>query len=390
MSLKIALLTYSTKPRGGVIHTLELAAALQELGHQVCVYALSKDSAGLGRSLNCGQVLVPALPVSGGIDVVIQQRIREYVDHFRQSTATYDIYHAQDCISANALLVLRSEGRIRHFVRTIHHIEDYSSPYLQDCQDRSIREPDLCLCVSSFWQVELKQQVGIQALRVTNGVDPQRFSPIGDGSETALKAKFGLSGSPIFLTIGGIEPRKNSTLVLQAFLEVLSDLPQAQWVIAGGDTLFDYQDYQRHFWQLVERSGLTLGQELIQTGSVADWELAALYRIADALVFPSLKEGWGLVVLEAIAARLPVITARHPPFTEFLSEDQALLVDPYSPTSVAQAMKKAIDPVIAKMLIENSQSVLEQYTWSRSAQLHLESYQRILSPSPLSVLHSQG
>ena len=62
--LKIALFTYSTKPRGGVIHTLELAEALQAQGHQVCIYALDKDNIGFHRPLNCPGKLIPTKPAA--------------------------------------------------------------------------------------------------------------------------------------------------------------------------------------------------------------------------------------------------------------------------------------------------------------------------------------
>jgi hypothetical protein len=63
------------------------------------------------------------------------------VAYFSQSSETYDCYHAQDCIGANALSRLRQRQLIPHFVRTVHHIEAYNSVYLQQCQERSIRDP---------------------------------------------------------------------------------------------------------------------------------------------------------------------------------------------------------------------------------------------------------
>jgi hypothetical protein len=71
-NLKIALLTYSTKPRGSVIHTLELASALHHLGNEVCVYALDKDGTGFDYPLNCNYQLVPARSAPAGIDALIQ------------------------------------------------------------------------------------------------------------------------------------------------------------------------------------------------------------------------------------------------------------------------------------------------------------------------------
>jgi hypothetical protein len=112
--LRIALLTYSTKPRGSVLHTLELATALQGLGHSVTVYALDKEGSGFDYPLRCSAYLIPAQAVAGGMDALIQQRIQEFVeflnpDHLRHQG--YDCYHAQDCIGANALLTLRERGK---------------------------------------------------------------------------------------------------------------------------------------------------------------------------------------------------------------------------------------------------------------------------------------
>lgn len=377
--LRIALLTYSTKPRGSVIHTLELAEALSLLGHQVCIYALDKDGKGFDYPLSCGYQLIAARPACDQIDALIQQRIQEFVEHLSQSEFNYDCYHAQDCISANALAILVNYQRIPHFIRTVHHIEDYSSPYLQQCQDKSIRQADLCLCVSDRWQLELQLQYQIQAPRVINGVNLERFSPTPNGSEEELKNKWNLRGSPIYLTVGGIEPRKNSIQLLQAFGQVLQEYPQAQLVIAGGATLFDYQSYRDQFLAIADSLKIDIGRSLVLLNVVEAIELPTLYRLADAFVFPSLKEGWGLVILEALASGLPVITSNQAPFTEFLSDRTALLIQPDSPQEIAQAMRSVIQPETTISLVKQSQSILSRYTWEASANLHLQHYQSLLT-----------
>ncbi|MBD2112745.1 MULTISPECIES: MSMEG_0565 family glycosyltransferase [Cyanophyceae] len=386
--LKIALLTYSTKLRGSVVHTLELATALTELGHQVCIYVLDKDGQGFDRTIPAKVQLVLAKPPSAGlspdqaIDVLIRRRIQEFVDYFLACPDRHDIYHAQDCIGANALVQLRQQGRVPNVVRTVHHIEDYASVYLQRCQDKSIRDPDLCLCVSDRWHQALRDEYGIEAPRVLNGVDLRRFSPTPSGQEEARKARYGLTGSPIFLTVGGIEPRKNSIRLLEAFAQVLTTYPQAQLVIAGGATLFDYEPYRQRFFarakDLEQQHGPLMGQSVLLPGVIADEDLPALYRAADVFCFPSTKEGWGLVVLEAIASGLPVITADQPPFTEFLSSNQALLVNPDLPSAIAAAMVAALDPRTADQLVQHSQTVLLNYTWEKSASLHVTHYQTLI------------
>lgn len=376
--MKIALLTYATKPRGSVIHTLELAEALHKFNHQVTVFALDKDGKGFDYPATVDYQLIPTKPAAVNIDALISQRIAEFVSYLTHQKLDYDCYHAQDCISANALANLVQQQKIPHFVRTIHHIEEYSSVYLQQCQDLSIVKADLCLCVSHTWQqaVELKYQ--IKAPRVINGVNTQRFCSILDGSEETLKQKLNVKSSPIYLTVGGIEPRKNSHKLLEAFALVLNHYPQAQLIIAGGATLFDYQSYREEFFALAEDLNIEIGRSLILPGVIPDFELAALYRIADAFVFPSIKEGWGLVVLEAIASGIPVITANQPPFTEFITDTQALLVDPHSVDAIAQAMV-SIFQSNPHSLVQQSQEIISRYTWEVSAKMHLEHYQELLA-----------
>ena len=371
MSLRIALLTYSTKPRGSVIHTLELADALYKLGHQPCVFALDKDDQGFHRRVNFQTCAVPASPYEGDIDGLIKQRIGEFVLSFEGLSQQFDIYHAQDCLSANALALLREKGDIPHFVRTVHHIESFRSPYLQDCQEKSIFQPDRCLCVSDLWQQVLQAEYGIAAHRVINGVS-DRFSAEPNGLENLVAETYGISGQPVYLTVGGIEPRKNSIRLLQAFSQVRASQPKAQLVIAGGATLFDYQDYREAFISRVQADGLA--DALILPGVVPDEQMPALYRLADAFVFPSVKEGWGLVVLEAIASGLPVLTANRAPFTEFLSAEDACLVEPENVEAIAAGMLSITQP---RPYPISSKAITQRYSWQTSAQMHLDLYRQL-------------
>jgi glycosyltransferase-like protein len=392
--LKIALFTYSTKPRGSVIHTVELAEALQARGHQVCIYALDKDNLGFHRSVSCPSKLIPTKPVidrqlllekkpnyfvDDPVDKLIKQRIQEFVDFLAKETEKYDIYHSQDCITANALKILRDREIIPHFIRTVHHIDRFNSPYLQQCHDRSILEPDLCLSVSEYWQQELQKQYRVNAPVVINGVNLQRFSNQVSGEEIELKQQLGIKNYPVYLTIGGIEPRKNSLKLLEAFIAVLTTHPQAQLIIAGGETLFDYEPYRLQFFNLVREHNIKLGESLILPGVITDKYLPVLYRCADAFVFPSIKEGWGLVLLEAIASGLPIITSNIPPFTEFITDESALPIDPNSSQEITIAMLNILNKKAIATILENSQTIPKRYSWDKSAAMHLNFYQSLVS-----------
>ena len=389
--LKIALFTYSTQARGGVVHAIELAEALQAIGHQVCLFTLDKTGQGFFRDVDCPTCFVPAAPPPPEIGALVKLRIREYVEFLSDylRARPFDCYHAQDCISANALVALRDRSLtqnadthlIPHVLRTVHHVDDFNSPYLQDCQQRSLLEVDRCFTVSQQWQDYLTTHYALSAYPVRNGVNLKRYSATPSGREDALKSRLGIErASPLFLTIGGIEPRKNSIRLLQAFAQVLERLPRAQLLIAGGETLFDYAPYRDEFFEWVKRLGIEVGRSLLLPGRIADEEMADLYRCADIFIFPSLKEGWGLVILEAIASGLPVVTSDRPPFTEFLDRNRAILVDAESVAAIAAGMlRAATDEAVRTDLVRQSQAVAQEYSWEQAAQLHVQQYRQFLS-----------
>ena len=154
--LRIAQFTYSTNPRGGVAHTLALAEHLQELGQDVHIFALGKTELdSFPRSVSVPYTLIPAFTPQGA-EEPLDERIHRYIQTYYEYLleifpGTYDVYHAQDCISANALWQIREDGLIPHFFRTIHHIEDFTSSSLIECQNNSVYRPDFRLVVSNYW-----------------------------------------------------------------------------------------------------------------------------------------------------------------------------------------------------------------------------------------------
>lgn len=383
-ALSVALVTYSTKPRGGVVHTVELGEALHDLGAKVCIYALAKDPGGFYRRPRCPYALVPAAPPREGIDAVVAQRIDELTVGLRAFEGRSTLWHAQDCISANALAALRGEGWCDHFIRTVHHLDDFDSAYLRACQERSVREADRCVAVSAAWQGALREAFGVEAPIIPNGVDSRRFRPAPGGAEGALRRRLGVTGSPVYLTVGGVEPRKNSIVLLRAFLEVRRRLPGAQLIIAGGETLFDYAPYQREFQAIARDAGLFSehegeGSALVLAGVLPDEVMPALYRIADAFVFPSIREGFGIALLEAMASGVPVVSSAQPPFTEFLTDgESALLVDPRSPGDLARAMEAAVQGEVGGRIRAGALAAADRYTWERSARAAVAIYGQFL------------
>ena len=122
--------------------------------------------------------------------------------------------------------------------------------------------------------------------------------------------------------------------------------------------------------------GLRLDDDVILLGTVPDAELPAWYAAADVLAFPSTKEGWGLAVLEAMSAGLPVVASDLPVFREFLSPGRdALMVPVDDPPALAAALGQVLDdPDLAGRLRQEALGTSERFTWARSAAEHQAIY----------------
>ena len=375
--LRIAILTHSTNPRGGVVHALALGEALVALGHEAVVHAPDAGGEGFFRAARCGTVCLPASPFAGDTFAMVEARIGDYLEHFETCAhRRFDLFHAHDGISGNALASLKQRGLIDAFARTVHHVDSFEDNRLNTLQMRSILSADRHFVVSDYWRGKLARDIGIAAAVVGNGVDTSFFTPIRDGGEAALVRRLGLGRGPVFLSIGGIEERKNSIRILQAFAQVQAVIPSAQLVIAGGASVLDHTAYQAEFEQTMNELRLLPGM-VVQTGPVPQAEMAVLYRIAAALVFPSLKEGFGLAVIEAMACGVPVATSHIRPFTDYLDAGDALWCDPLSSGSIADAMVAATRSPQRESLVARGLAVAARHSWAETARAHLPTYRAL-------------
>ena len=101
--------------------------------------------------------------------------------------------------------------------------------------------------------------------------------------------------------------------------------------------------------------------------------------MADALVFPSREEGFGLCVLEAMASGRPAIVSAIAPFTEYLSPGDALFTDPDDPTAIAETMQQSLDPKVATAMQQRGPRVAARFGWDRVAAAHLPLYQNFVA-----------
>ena len=377
---RVAMLTHSTLPRGGAVHAMNLSEALEDLGVQTVLHAPDATGCGFFRKPRCAAIAFPVEPAPRDTADMVEQRIDDYIRWFRRpENRAFDLYHAHDGIGANALATLKEEGLIPAFVRTVHHIDDFADPRLVRRQTRSILAADALMVVSALWRETLIARFGREAVVGGNGVDACRYSPHLDGSEAELAQRLGLGSGPVFLSIGGVEARKNTTRILQAFVEIHRARPDARLVIAGGASLLDHHAYQAAFGR--ELTALREGASAVSLlGPVADADMPGLYRLASALVFASVKEGFGLCVLEAMASGRPVVVSRIAPFVDYLDPSDALWCDPSNSSSIAAAMRQSLRPDVASALRARGPAVAARFGWQDVAERHLPVYRRLREP----------
>jgi glycosyltransferase-like protein len=351
--MRIALLSYSTRPRGGVVHTLALAEALAELGADVTVWTLGRGGdAGFFRPVS-PSVRVQIVPFPDVAGEEVGPRILRSIALLRAAfiPGEYDMVHAQDCISANA---------VDRCVRTIHHLDHFTTPELAACHERAIVRPHAHICVSAAVAAEVTAGWGRKPEVIPNGVDAARFAA---AAPDRRHGRF-------VLAVGGIEPRKGSIELLDAYAKLRTEIPSLNLVIAGGETLFDYREYRA---QWADRAA-ALGVTPRVLGPVPHDELPGLIAGAAVFAFPSVKEGFGLAAMEALAAGTPVVLSDLPVFREIFGDTVRYGTGPESLAAALRAAIEQPDPV----RLSQGRALAAAHTWPAAARHHLEFYRSLL------------
>lgn len=376
-AMRIALFTHSVNPRGGVVHTLELGRALHEAGQDVTIFAPSVGGAPMFRASTCRVVLAPV--AAHGNDTVSMVRMR--IDALKAAliedgASGFDVLHAQDSIGGNALAELREAGAIRGFVRTVHHLDTFDDARLSEWQRRAFADADAVFCVSDTWTHKMRDAFDIAASTVNNGVDVQRFSSSSEAKDPDVCMTPGIVGKPVVLAVGGIEARKNTLQLLDAFALLRQTHAHAQLVIAGGASLLDHDAYTRRFIARAAQLGLCIGQgePIVVTGPLDDAAIPALMRRADVVSMVSLREGFGLVTLEALAAGAPVVVSQIEPFTGYLDESVCCWAQPDDAASIADALRRALHDRGGIDFEHAVPELLARFSWRESAHRHIALY----------------
>jgi glycosyltransferase involved in cell wall biosynthesis len=258
-----------------------------------------------------------------------------------------DVFHA---------LNQRVDQRARRTVATFHDLfvltGDYSTPEFRARFTEQARsaaaKSDLIIAVSQFTADQVSDLLKIEKGRIRvihHGVDPPQNSAPPNRE-------------PIVLCVGAIQKRKNIARLVQAFHRM-----NASWrlILAGAANGFGAETELRSIESSPRKESIQV------TGYVDASELESLYRRASIFAFPSLDEGFGMPVLEAMSHGVPVVTSRRSAMPE-VAGDAAMLVDPYDTDALAAALLQlAENPGLRGSLAERGRTHALGFTWREAA-----------------------
>lgn len=271
------------------------------------------------------------------------------------------------------------------FVVTVHDISFETDQSFFNPADRlrmrllipwSVRRAAHVLTVSEFSKAQIVEHYRVPEDRVTvtyNGVDDVFSEPLSDAEVLRLKQRYGLR-EPFILAVGNVQPRKNLVRLLRAFSALNASGDAQDWSLyMVGQSRWGAEESYRQLSQLgLEHKAHFLGYVDSQE------DLAAIYKIATIFAYPSLYEGFGLPIVEAMAAGTPVLTSKVTSMPE-VAGDAAVLVDPTSTDDIAQGLLRLMgDSGLVDTLVEKGKRRATAFNWETAASQTLSVYQSIL------------
>jgi glycosyltransferase involved in cell wall biosynthesis len=255
----------------------------------------------------------------------------------------------------------------RRAVSTFHDLfvisGDYSTPEFRErftAQARDAAErSDLIIAVSAFTASQVEQLLG---------VDPARIRVVQHGVRPVALTARPQAREQMILSVGAIQRRKNTVRLVEAF----EQLDSGWKLVLAGSSGFDSED-------AIQRIARSPRKQDIQVlGYVPDSELEGLYQRAAIFAFPSLDEGFGMPVLDAMARGVPVLTSNVSAMPE-VAGDAAILVDPRDTGSIAEGLRRlADDSDLRERLIQAGLTRAQNFTWEKSANATWSAYQELL------------
>jgi len=366
--------TPAVKQRAGIgRYTRELVRALVKADppYRLTLFVAGKPRA-KSSELPPG-VRLCTTPLSARHMTILWQRLRFPLPADWVARPT-NLWHATDFTlpplrRAQAVLTIHDLS----FLRVPECADPGLQAYLSETVPRSVSRADLILADSENTKQDIVELLDVSPdrIRVVYAGVGEQFAPVEhEGQRQVVARRYGLN-LPFILSVGTLEPRKNYPRLIAAYarLRAETDLPHKLVIVGSRGWL-----YQAIFAQ-VQRSNLL--RDVIFPGFVADTDLPTVYSMADAFVFPSLYEGFGIPPLEAMACGTPVVCANNSSLPEAVG-DAALLFNAEDEQALANTMVRILtDQALRERLRQRGFIRARKFTWQKAAQQLLSAYDEV-------------
>jgi glycosyltransferase involved in cell wall biosynthesis len=295
----------------------------------------------------------------------------------------FDIVHGLDIYSTMAQMVIRFAHKHRiPCVLTCHTVMDsLFSIFLQRPMGLALRRADRLIAVSQA-SAHFSRLLGFHEKRITvvpNGVDLSCFN--GEIDAFVMREELSIGDEPLVVTASRLIKRKNPNLLISAFAKVLKVVPDAKLAIAGSGREQDNLSRQV--------KGLNIANSVFMVGELLKERVAQLMAAADVFVLPSKMESFGLALLEASAAGVPVVCSNAGGVPEVFQDGfNALLYPPGDDIAMAKAIIRLIqDRELAKTISANAVETASKFTWEMAAERTIRVYEEVLQENASSCSH---
>lgn len=260
------------------------------------------------------------------------------------------------------------------YLRFPETVEPKNLAFLRKQVPRTLKKADLILTVSETIKQEILNEFDIPSDKILAlPIPPSQTFAEFKPSKKALAPSLKISTKYFILFVGNFEPRKNLSVLVQAYLLLPEKVRQKCSLVIAGAKGWKNNETQNKIDEAVDN-----GENIIQTGNLSQTQVAQLMSEATALVMPSIYEGYGMPVSEAMAVKTPVICSDIPVLHES-SGESALFFDPNSPKQLAKCIAKLIlDKKLRQKLILAGTKHISKLSWSENANKLVQKIEQIL------------
>ena len=375
-------------------HVAELIPPLGTLPN-VEVHLVTPRLSGGAPVERVGQVTIHRVeppPVEGDFYTSVWQtnlRLEEYALRLWEEAGPFDLIHVHDWLVAFvgaackrsykvpllSTIHATERGRGRGFLgseqaRAIHHVEwwlTFESCRVIACSEYMRDE------IATYFECP-RDKIDV----VPNGVDTSRFDKLEGQDFSLFRNMYALPSEQIVFSVGRVVVEKGLHVLVRAMPLVLAQAPAAKVVIAGKGP--ELESLRSLAWSL------GVGEKVLLTGFISDEDRDKLFKISDCAVFPSLYEPFGIVALEAMAAKCPVVVSEVGGLQDVVQHGATgITVYSDNPDSLAWGILHTLQyPEWAASRVENAyKAVCEEYNWERIARMTAGIYSRIISEAAI-------